>query len=47
MAPWLVGLLIAVAIFVVGLLIFAALGYGDDPVIDPGSTGAIRTILGL
>ncbi|MDX1468341.1 MAG: hypothetical protein R3258_03280 [Acidimicrobiia bacterium] len=47
MAPWLIGLLIAAAIFAVGLLIFSALGYGDDPVIDPNSTGAILTTLGL
>ena len=47
MAPWLLGLLIAAAIFVVGLLVFTALGYGDDPVIDPDTTGAFLTTLGL
>lgn len=47
MAPWLLGLLIAAAIFVVGLLVLTALGYGDDPVIDPDTTGAVLTTLGL
>lgn len=30
---WLVGLLIAIVVFVVGLIVFQALGFGDDPVV--------------
>lgn len=47
MPAWLLGLIIAVAVFAIGLLVFAALGYGDDPVIDPDATGALRATLGL
>lgn len=32
--PWLIGLLIAIAVLVVGLLAASALGFGDDPTID-------------
>lgn len=45
--PWLLGLLIAIAIFGIGLVVAAALGFGDDPVIDPDSTGALGTLIGL
>ncbi len=31
---WLAGLLIAVALFVAILLLFSALGFGDDPVVE-------------
>ena len=31
--PWLLGLIIAAVVFGVGLLVFQALGFGDDPVI--------------
>ena len=31
--PWLLGLIIAAVIFGIGLLVFQALGFGDDPVI--------------
>ena len=31
--PWLIGLLIAQAIFLIGYFVFRALGFGDDPVI--------------
>lgn len=37
---WLVGLAIAVVIFAVALLVFSALGFGDDPVVE--SVAAIR-----
>ncbi len=45
--PWLLGLLIAIAVFGIGLLVAAALGFGDDPVLDPDSTGAIQLLIGL
>lgn len=38
--PWLLGLMIAVVVFVVALLALNVLGFGDDPVI--GSLGAGR-----
>jgi hypothetical protein len=31
---WLVGLVIAAVISVVALLVFSALGFGDDPVVE-------------
>lgn len=31
--PWFLGLVLAVIVFIVALIIFAALGYGDDPVL--------------
>ena len=40
--PWLLGLIIAVVIFGVGLLVFQALGFGDDPVI--GATEALARL---
>ncbi|HEX9848878.1 MAG TPA: hypothetical protein VGB33_10725 [Acidimicrobiia bacterium] len=33
-AAWLVGLILAAVVFGVILLIFSALGYGDDPVVE-------------
>lgn len=30
---WLIGLLIAIVLFVIGLVVVNLLGYGDDPVI--------------
>ena len=39
--PWLLGLIIAAVLFVVGVLIFGALGFGDDPVIDTGSLASM------
>lgn len=36
---WLLGLIIAVVVFVAVLLIFSALGFGDDPVVE--SIGAV------
>jgi hypothetical protein len=35
--PWLVGLILAVALFVIVLLVANVLGFGDDPVV-----GALR-----
>jgi hypothetical protein len=31
---WLLGLIIAVFVFAAVLLLFSALGFGDDPVVD-------------
>lgn len=31
--PWLMGLILAAVIFAAALIVFTALGYGDDPVI--------------
>lgn len=31
---WLVGLIIAVFVFAAALVVFAMLGYGDDPVVE-------------
>lgn len=31
---WLVGLAIAIVVFAVALVLFSALGFGDDPVLD-------------
>lgn len=35
---WLLGLIIAVAVFVVGLILFQVLGFGDDPSFETGVT---------
>jgi hypothetical protein len=34
MPAWLVGLIIAAVLFIVGFFVFSALGFGDDPVIE-------------
>lgn len=34
---WLVGLLIAAVLFLIGLVVFQALGFGDNPVLDPNA----------
>lgn len=31
---WVLGLIIAAVVFAVALLVFAALGFGDDPVVE-------------
>jgi hypothetical protein len=31
---WLLGLIIAAAVFIIGFIVFGALGFGDDPVIE-------------
>ena len=35
--PWLVGLILAVIVFVVVLVVLNALGYGDDPAVGLSS----------
>ncbi len=35
---WLVGLMIAAVVFAAVLLIFSALGFGDDPVVESVAT---------
>ena len=35
---WLLGLILAIVIFVVVILVFQALGFGDDPAIESGVT---------
>lgn len=37
MSPWLLGLLIAAVLFTIALIVFQALGFGDDPVVDPNA----------
>lgn len=34
MPAWLLGLLIAVVLFLVAILLFQALGFGDNPVLE-------------
>lgn len=36
MPAWLIGLIVAVIIFVAALVVLDAFGYGDDPVIEGG-----------
>ena len=43
--PWLVGLLLAVAIFVAVLFLLDFFGYGDDPVIGEGAAPAVAATL--
>lgn len=31
---WLLGLVIAAVLFVIGIFVFGALGFGDDPVLE-------------
>lgn len=38
---WLLGLIVAVFVFAAVLLLFSALGFGDDPVVD--SLGVVST----
>jgi hypothetical protein len=38
---WLVGLIIAIAVSLVALIVFSALGFGDDPVVE-GVAGILR-----
>lgn len=40
MPAWLVGLILAAAIFALVFIVLATLGYGDDPVVD--SLAAMR-----
>ena len=34
MPAWLIGLIIAALLFIIGFFVFTALGFGDDPVIE-------------
>lgn len=36
---WLLGLIIAVILFGLGILVFSALGFGDNPVLEPDALG--------
>lgn len=40
-APWLLGLIIAVFVFAAVLVLFSVLGFGDDPVVE-----SARSLLG-
>jgi hypothetical protein len=33
MPPWLLGMILAAVVFVIGILVFKLLGFGDDPVV--------------
>ena len=41
--PWLLGLIIAAALFGIGIVVFQALGFGDNPVL--GDSAAILRLL--
>jgi len=34
MPAWVLGLVLAAAVFAIALLVFSALGFGDDPVVE-------------
>lgn len=40
--PWLVGLMIAVVVFIILLIVVNLLGYGDDPAV--GAMPAVRAV---
>ena len=45
---WLVGLVIAAILFVIGFLIFQALGFGDNPVLESALSGfGAVSVIGL
>lgn len=37
MPAWLIGMIIAVVLFVIGVVVFQALGFGDNPVLESGA----------
>ena len=37
MPAWLLGMIIAAVLFAIGVLIFQALGFGDNPVLESGA----------
>ncbi|MFV1960301.1 MAG: hypothetical protein ACC658_00580 [Acidimicrobiia bacterium] len=37
MPAWLIGMIIAAILFAIGVVIFQALGFGDNPVIESGA----------
>ena len=46
MPAWLLGMIIAAVLFAIGVVVFQALGFGDNPVLEsgafaPGSLSAI------
>lgn len=36
---WLLGLIFAAVIFLIGVAVFSALGFGDNPVLESGLSG--------
>jgi uncharacterized membrane protein len=40
-SAWLLGLILAVVVFVVAILVLNALGYGDDPVVESLAVAAV------
>ncbi len=48
MPAWLMGMIIAAVLFVIGVLIFQALGFGDNPVLESGAlTPGLLSVIGL
>ncbi len=48
MPAWLMGMIIAAVLFVIGVLIFQALGFGDNPVLESGAlTPGSLSVIGL
>lgn len=41
--PWLVGLMLAIVVFIVLLIVVNLLGYGDDPAV--GAVHGVRAVL--
>lgn len=41
---WLVGLILALVLFGIGIVVFQALGFGDNPVVDPDAAGLIPVL---
>jgi len=45
---WLLGLIIATVLFVIGVVIFQALGFGDNPVLESAlSESRVLPVIGL
>ena len=45
---WLLGLIIATVLFVIGVVIFQALGFGDNPVLESAlSESRVLSVIGL
>ena len=48
MPAWLMGMIIAAVLFVIGVLVFQALGFGDNPVLESGAlTPGLLSVIGL
>lgn len=43
---WLLGLLIAAVLFVIGIFVFGALGFGDNPVLEQVSIPGLWLVAG-